>query len=259
MAAEPEAAPTEPSTQRSAPAAAQRRLALLWEPALVSSRGRRPRYTLADIVRAGIEVADEVGLAQLSMRRVAQRLGAGTMSLYTYVESREELLELMIDRVHGELDLPTRGTPWRPALRQHALEHWAMYRRHPWLLDVNMWRGPLGPHVLDAEEAGYRTLIDTGLSPREVVEVIGAVNGFIQGLARAANAEAREERVSGISAEEYWTSSSFWSTYFDPERYPTMTRIWNAGGFEATGDVTAGLDRLLDAIELTIAHRAAER
>ncbi|HEY6666407.1 MAG TPA: helix-turn-helix domain-containing protein, partial [Propionibacteriaceae bacterium] len=80
---------------------------LLWAPTQQPpGRGPKPRLSLADVVAAGVAIADEEGLTALSMRKVASRLGVGAMSLYTYVPGRSELIELMIDRVYGEHQVP---------------------------------------------------------------------------------------------------------------------------------------------------------
>lgn len=248
----PEATPAPDDVPR--PPDVVRRLALLWDPPQPSGRGRRARLTLDDVVVAGIAIADTEGLDALSMRKVATRLGVGAMSLYTYVPGRTELLDLMIDRVFAELDLPSPDASWRDGLAQHARQHWELFQRHPWVLQTNMWRLPLTPHVLDAQEAGLRTLVDTALPPRQVVEIVGLVDAFVRGLARAAVAESAERDASGISNDEYWTSmSSFWADHFDPERYPTMLRIWNAGGFDVeSASLDVPLERLLDSVEMAI-------
>ncbi|MET4226730.1 TetR/AcrR family transcriptional regulator [Oerskovia enterophila] len=250
----------DPTDQIPRPDDVTRRLALLWDPPAPPTRGRKARLTLAEVVEAGTAVAQEVGLEALSMRRVAARLGVGAMSLYTYVPGRTELVDLMIDRAFGELDLPTADAPWREGLSRYAREVWHLYQRHPWILQTNMWRLPLSPHVLDAQEAGLRTLVDTGLSAERVVEILGLVDAFVRGLARAAVAETVENDASGMSSDEYWTSmSSFWADWFDVERYPVMTRIWEAGGFDTPTDpFDASLDRLLDGVEMTI-DRAREQ
>ncbi|MFE6968584.1 TetR/AcrR family transcriptional regulator C-terminal domain-containing protein [Isoptericola sp. NPDC057653] len=238
-----------------------RRLALLWDPPQPSGRGRKARLTLEDVVRAGTAIADADGLDALSMRRVAAHLGVGAMSLYTYVPGRAELQDLMIDRAFAELDLPPADAGWREGLATYARAHWELFQRHPWILQTNMWRLPLTPAVLDAQECGLRTLVDTGLPERQVVEIVGLLDAFVRGLARSTVAESAEKDASGQSNDEYWTSmSSFWADWFDRERYPTMLRIWEAGGFDAEATpFDASLERLLDSVGMAIdrAHRTS--
>lgn len=233
---------------------ASRRLALLWEPRPEPGRGRKPRHTLDDVAQAGIAVAKAEGLDALSMRRVAAELGIGAMSLYTYVPGRDELVDVMIDRAYAELDLPAAGLPWRDGLRAYGLAFWNLYHVHPWLLQANFWRVPLGPHVLDAQEAGLRTIAETGLAPVETAQIIDVVDAFVQGLARAQLAERADRERTGQDIEQYWTTlSSFWVDYFDVERYPTLVKVYTAGGFEhAMQGIEAPLDRLLDAIALMV-------
>ncbi|WP_265520147.1 TetR/AcrR family transcriptional regulator [Oerskovia flava] len=236
-----------------------RRLALLWDPPAPATRGRKASLTLDEVVTAGLTVVREGGLDALSMRRVAKELGVGAMSLYTYVPGRTELVDLMIDRAYGEMTLPDPGAPWREGLAQYARAHWTLYLDHPWILQTNMWRAPLAPHVLDAQEAGLRTIIDTGLDEVQVVETIGLVDNVVQGLARATIAERVDNDTTGVDADEYWTSmSSFWEDWFDVERYPTMTRIYVGGGFDSTlAPFEASLGRVLDAVEMLVDRAAA--
>lgn len=237
----------------------QRRLELLWSPQEPSSRGRPARFTLAEVVAAGIAVADADGLAGVTMRRVAKALGAGAMSLYTYVPGRDELLDLMIDTVYSELDLPDGAGPWRAEVLRYAETFLALYGRHPWLLDLNQWRLPLAPHVLDAEEAGLRVLAATPLAPAQVVGIRDLLETLVHGLARERASEARDGDDTGTNLDDYWSSQShFWETHFDPERYPTMTRMWLAGAFETDRSATEqALAPLLEAVERAIAGAGA--
>lgn len=233
----------------------RRILELLWTGAPPATRGPKPRYGLADIIEAGIAVADAEGLEALSMRRVANRLEVGTMSLYTYVPGRSELLELMIDTVYGEVELPDPAEGWRHRVDSLTRQRWQLFSRHPWLLDYNMNRLPLGPHVLDVEEAMYAAVAAAGLTGTDVVAVTNLIGWQLVGAARDQITDAAEERHTGTSSEAYWSSRvSFWVTHFDYERFPTMAQIWEAGGFddEAGYDADRGIARLLDAIEVLI-------
>ena len=214
---------------------------LLWAPTQqVPVRGPKPRTSLSE------------GLAALSMRKVASRLGIGAMSLYTYVPGRSELVELMIDRVYAEHTIPEPRLPWRRRLEAWARETWRIYGGHPWLLDYNMARLPIGPHVLDVSEALYAALHDAGFAGAENVAISNLIQWQLLGAARSMISDADEARHTGVSAEAYWDSrASFWGTYFDWNRYPNTAAIWEAGGFDdpAGWDFERMLDRLLTGIE----------
>ena len=226
---------------------------LLWAPPQQASvRGPKPRISLPDVVAAGVAISDAEGLAALSMRKVASRLGVGPMSLYTYVPGRSELVELMIDHVYGEHALPEPELPWQQRVEQWARETWRIYDAHPWLLDYNMARLPIGPHVLDVSEALYAALFAAGFAGAENVAISNLIQWQLLGAARSMIGDADEARHTGVSAEAYWDSrASFWDTYFDWNRYPTMAAIWEAGGFDdpAGWDFERMLDRLLTGIE----------
>ncbi|HJV12714.1 MAG TPA: TetR/AcrR family transcriptional regulator C-terminal domain-containing protein [Propionibacteriaceae bacterium] len=226
---------------------------LLWKPNQQPPvRGPKPRLSLADVVDAGVAIADAEGLPALSMRKVASRLEVGAMSLYTYVPGRSELIELMIDHVYGEHRIPDAQLPWRQRVEQWARETWRIYGAHPWLLDYNMARLPVGPNVLDVSEALYAALFAAGFTGAENVAIFNLIQWQLVGAARYMIGDSDEARHTGVSAEAYWDSrASFWETYFDWNRYPTMAAIWEAGGFDdpAGWDFERTLNRLLAGIE----------
>jgi AcrR family transcriptional regulator len=233
--------------------AGRRVVELLWAPSQQPSvRGPKPRISLGDVVAAGVAIADAEGLPALSMRKVASRLGVGPMSLYTYVPGRSELVELMIDHVYGEHALPEPTLSWQQRVEQWARETWRIYDTHPWLLDYNMARLPIGPHVLDVSEALYAALLAAGFTGAENVAISNLIQWQLVGAARYMISDADEARHTGVSAEAYWDSrASFWDTYFDWHRYPTMSTIWEAGGFDdpVGWDFERMLHRLLTGIE----------
>ncbi len=231
----------------------RRIIQLLWDPDVTAPvRGPKPRTSLAEIVAAGVSIADAEGLEALSMRKVAQHLGIGAMSVYTYVPGRSELIELMINQVYAEHTLPDPAKPWRARIEHWSREAWRIYGLHPWLLDYNVARLPIGPHVLDVEEALYAALLAAGFTGAQNVAVSNLIQWQLLGAARATISDADEARHTGISTEAYWESrASFWVTYFDPDRFPAMAAVHWAGGFDdpAGWDFDQLLSRLLDGIE----------
>lgn len=230
----------------------QAMIELLWDPPPPPRRGPRQRLTLDRVVEAGMAVAAR-SVDELSMRKVAQELGVGAMSLYTYVPGRDELFELMVDRAWATRTLPDAGLPWRAQAESHAHEAWRMYREHPWMISSNLWRMPLGPHVLDVQEDLYRAVLLTGLAPATVVRSAGLIESHVFGAARAAITDTSQASRTGVTQDDYYSArAGFWGTHFSEERFPTMLTLWNAGGFDDEnpgGDWEFGLGLLLDGIE----------
>ncbi|MFC4000326.1 TetR/AcrR family transcriptional regulator [Prauserella oleivorans] len=190
--------------RRSPVADLARSIYLLW--------GHHPRpgrsgLTVSAIVQAGIELADAHGLAAVSMRKVADHLGAGAMSLYGYVPGKDDLTALMVDAVlaepyEGDVEAATRAGDWREAMRFVARRNWELYLRHPWLLEVRSARPNLGPNASRKYEAEIRPLDGIGLSDIEMDTVLSLVLGHVADSARAHLAQQQDE--SGMSDAEWW-------------------------------------------------------
>jgi AcrR family transcriptional regulator len=244
-----------------------RTMALLWGARKRPSRGPKPGLSVEEIVREAIETADEEGLAALSMRRVAERLGISTMSLYTYVPGKGELIDLMLDTVMGEAAKPNDAAGgWRERLEMVARENRALYRRHPWLLHVvAASRPPLGPNVIAKYDHELRAVEGIGLTEVEMDSVLTLVLGHVEGTARRAVEASQAEKRTGMTDDEWWSANApLLEKVFDADRYPTAARVGAAAGaaYEAAYDpehaFEFGLQRVLDGIEALVRARSAQ-
>lgn len=224
------------------------------------SAGRRPSLEVDDVVLAAIKLADVGGLTAASMGGVAKKLGVGTMTLYTYVPSKEELLDLMVDQVLGERALPGPDEPrpddWREQIEIYSRETRAMFQRHPWLCQVSTIRPPVGPGMLAGREYLLSALLPLGLSPTETNTAALAITTYVDSAVGLEAESELVERATGQTNDAWWYErNDLWETYFDVERHPAMTEIWNANGYQSSTREAAadsyryGLDRLLDGIQ----------
>lgn len=245
---------------------------LLWGSRDRPRRGPKPKMSIEKIVRAAIGLADTEGLGALSMQRIAAELGFTTMSLYRYVPSKEQLIDVMADAAIGEppaMDDAT-DTDWRAGIELWAHRLWAGYRRHPWLLRAEMSGPPIGPNQLGWLEAALYALSGTGLSADEMLRTAWFLDGAIRDMARVTlDAEGVQQRA-GLSAEKTGADySRAMAEIVDGQRFPTLHRVVGAGVFAPGAtphaelgpepDYRFGLQRTLDGIESYVQRRAGGR
>ena len=240
-----------------------RSIALLWGVAGTGRRGPKPRHSVEAVVQAAIALADAEGLTAISMRRVAETLGLSPMSLYTYVPSKAELLDLMLDRVAGEqFALDPAADGWRARLEQIARHGWQRAQRHPWILQVGAHRPPLGPNILSRVESTLSAIDGLGLTEMEMDQLTSLVGDYVRGAVRAA-LDAREvEQQTGMTDEQWWAMNTpLLEGLVDPARYPTTVKIGEA---YKSGRMTPpdhernfefGLQRVLDGVAAFIESR----
>jgi AcrR family transcriptional regulator len=259
------------ATGKATPTVAQERTADRVESLAVWSRtdpaARRPRFTRDDIAAAAMSIADQEGLDAVSMRRIAAELGAGTMTLYHYVRTKDEVLTLVVDRLLGEGLLgPDEPMPadWRAALTLIARRTRDALMRHPWILDIadDPFFGPNSLRHLDELLGALSTL---PITLEEKLEIITAIDEFVFGHCMQARnnaaatpddvAERLGEYVSGLVAE---------GNYPELARlveHEPMLSVWRrleaAMGSPDRFDRT--LQRLLDGIERDLLPRPVSR
>jgi AcrR family transcriptional regulator len=236
-------------------------LDLLWGRRERGKRGPKPGLSIEAIVEAAIGIADADGLAAVSMARVAKELGFTTMSLYRYVASKDELLQLMWNAsAQGAEGLALEGKGWRERLRHWALVQREMIDRHAWITEMPMATPPLAPNSLTFVERGLEALDDTGLPDTDKLRVIGLISSYTLSESRMAHEAARAAASTGDDTPA-WTFESLLRELVDAETYPRLSRIATASpaaptspADEETAEFIFGLDRILDGVETLIAR-----
>jgi AcrR family transcriptional regulator len=225
-----------------------RSMALLWRtPGPRTGPGPKPGLSVDAIVAAAIAVADTDGLAGLSMRAVAERLGVTAMALYTYVPGKNELVDLMYDGAHAEV--PARydlGQGWRAAVTSWATDLVGFYVRHPWALQVSFARPVLGPNEQAVVEALARILRQAGLPAALARRVVSLLFHVVRGTAQAV-AESRQAAAAGGASEQaWWTSRAAALGQVAPDvaqRFPDSAWLTSAGTTHRQDDATPYLER----------------
>jgi AcrR family transcriptional regulator len=204
-----------------------------------------------EIVRAAIEIADAEGGDAISMRRIAQALHAGAMSLYWHVANKEELIDLMIDGVFAELELPEAPTgDWRADLRLCASEHRRVLLRHPWVMPLLSQQSGDSPNSLRTVEFSLAALDGLPIPPQQKLGVFWSIHvyteGFVLHEVMAAEMLRRENRTEGD-----------WQAAMEPHirqiaesgLYPHITSAWSGfPDFQVDEQFYFGLDSILDGI-----------
>jgi AcrR family transcriptional regulator len=239
-----------------------RSVALLWGLRQPTRRGPKAGLSVEQITQAAIEVADAEGLAAVSMARVAQQLGAGTMSLYRYIASKDELLLLMSDAALTAPPAPPEGAGWREALRHWAYAVLAELRRHSWYVQIPLAGPPTGPRNLAWFDAALRTLAETGMASGDQVMAVMTLITFVQGEVRMTAELIAAEDAGAPGAGEIYGGAI--ASLIDPVTYPALSAAVAEGIFDddrpaadqVGDDIGASLEIVLDGIAALIERRA---
>jgi AcrR family transcriptional regulator len=223
---------------------------------------RRPRFTRDEIAAAAVRIADDEGFDALSMRRLAIELDAGTMTLYHYVRTKDELLTLVNDAIMGELIVPPDELPddWRTAITLIAHRSRDAMRRHPWALDIRDDPAP-GPNGVRHFDQSMRAVARLDVSLGERFELVTAVDEYVFGFCLF----ERVNRLDAADADD--AMLTHFEALIDAGDYPALSAIRSEHGLVSALDqmrrsandpdrFDRNLARLLDGFEADFARRS---
>ena len=189
----------------------------------------------AEIVRTAIAVADAEGPEAISMRRIARELGAGAMSLYWYVGSKEELLDLMLESIEAEVEVPEPSGDWRADLRAFAYRTRAGMKQHPWALEFIGSRPPAGPNDARNLERLLGMLVGFDLQARVTMDILATLGTYVMGAVLREAQEIRVQRdqelaAADLTAEELQAEHERYREWFESTgHYPRIARLLASG------------------------------
>jgi AcrR family transcriptional regulator len=200
------------------------------------------------VIRTAVALADREGLESLSMRKLADELGAGAMSLYHYVANREQLGDEMIEVVFGEIEPPSLDVDWKTALRRRAVSTREALNRHRWAVGLMEGRAKQGPASVRLHDAVLGCLREAGFSIELTIQAYSVQDAYIYGFAlqeKALPFESAEE--SAVVAEE-----QNWQIEQLAAQFPYLAEVV-AGhvakvGYDFTEAFEYGLDLILDGL-----------
>jgi AcrR family transcriptional regulator len=207
----------------------------------------RVPWTRAQLLRAGIDLADKRGMESLSMRKLSQELGGGTMSLYNHIANKDDLLDGMVDTVFGEVELPAPEDSWKTAMRQRAISMRAAMTRHPWAIGLMESRRTPGPATLRHHDAVIGCLLDGGLTLQLAAHAFSALDSYIYGFA------LQERSLAFGTPEETSELAKAFLLQFPTKEYPRLAKLTIEHvlqpGYDYGKEFEFGLDLILDGIE----------
>jgi AcrR family transcriptional regulator len=227
---------------------------------------RKPSLSRERIAAAAIGLVDTEGLKALSMRRIAEDLGVGTMTLYHYVRTKDELIELIDDALMGELIVGEDELPagdWRTGLTAIAMRSRAVHRNHPWVLRaVGGLGNRIGPNGMRHFEQSLAAVAGTGLGPEDRLDIVSLVDEYVFGYGLRAATDADPEHRSAFDDLREYVEAQLESGDFPhiQELFPPgsdRAEVW--ARFEAIEldeqRFERGLNKLLDGIALELERR----
>lgn len=214
------------------------------------ARGPKARASTDGLVQAAVELADSKGLAAVTVRALGEALGVSTMSVYTHVNSRDDLLVLMVDTAHARLALPPFGRAgWRTRVQRVAEANLSLYRSHPWLLDLSDDRVVFGPGTIAKYDHELHALDPLRLDDVTRDAALTFVLDFVHASARAQRPNPRRAGVALVWEE--WSARL--ASYLSDD-FPLAQRVGATAG-EAMNTAYSpghawdfGIQRVLDAL-----------
>lgn len=252
--------PSRPAAPPRPPAPAPPASVFPWAPPPDRGPAGREALTREQIVDSAIRLLDEEGLGALSMRRLGQELGAGATSLYWHIRSKDELLDLVLDRVIGEVvaEVPVRARDWRTTAADTARTFRRVLLRHRHVTPIMGARPTLGPNSLRGMDTLVTVLRSAGFAPREAFLSANTIVNWAAGFTVFECRSPLGPLSTPEQQAQYLEDFNAFLAALSPDEYPMMVEMaQHSAAITADAQFDYGLERLLDGIEAHARHGSA--
>jgi AcrR family transcriptional regulator len=221
--------------------------------------------SIDDIVSEAVRIADREGFAALSMRRLAQALDVGTMTLYWYLDSRDDLTDLVLDAIAKEQLLDSaQFDDWREGLRAIARASKALFERHPWMIEAVGRRTGFGPNMMRHVEQSLTIVNNLDVDDQEKGRILNAVDDYAIGHATRALAMSERLRETGYSEQQWFDAlRPYLETMFESGKFPLLEHFFHNDDVQFDdGDdenFEYGLDVVIAGIEAQLASKSTSK
>lgn len=208
---------------------------------------RRQTLTRERVVQGAVELADEIGIEALTIRKLAEALGTKPMTIYHHVPSKDEIVDGMVEIVFSEIATPPEDEDWKPAMRIRCVSAREVINRHRWAAPLMESRTSPGPENLGHHEAVLACLRRGGLSWQMTAHAYAVLDAFVYGFA------FQEATLPSQMDGEFVEVARDIAAAFDPESFPhlvgfTVNHVFQPG-YEFGDSFAFGLDLILDGLE----------
>jgi AcrR family transcriptional regulator len=204
------------------------------------------------VLQTAFQLADEGGLASLTMRRLGQELGVEAMAMYYYFGNRDEIVDGIVDLVFAEIELPATDGDWKAAMRRRAISLREVLLRHRWAIGLMESRRNGGPANLRHHDAVIGSLRAGGMDIPTVAHAYSLLDSYIYGFALT------KMTLPFDTGEEIAEVAQGLRKSFDLSDYPHLVEMIGHAlepGYDYLDEFEYGLDAILDALERALDAR----
>ena len=205
----------------------------------------RPKLSKDAIGRAAIDIADAQGIDAVSMRATASALKVQAMSLYNHVQNKEALLDVMVELVTAEIELPQASVSWQKFVRQRCRAAYAMLQAHPWASALLLSRINTGPHMLRYVDATIGALIAAGFTYPQADHAWNAIDNHLYGF-------VLQEQQFPIAPDSYAVIAHEYLPQLAAMNLPYLTKMTQLVAerqYNGLHDFDFGLNLIIDGLE----------